>query len=201
MTVRLTLSTIAVVVNPPKELPRITDEDIRSLLNPPLSVGMTNMGQSIVTSTKDQIDVLTTPTKIEVRDLSGADRLKRTKIPRIIHAYLDWYGTQPMSYGINFILTIAPITDPDMWIGSNLVHESIPSKSGKRLLGSKSASFSLEAGQKVWNIRVTSVPKNSLEINFNSSQEINELPSAEFLIEERAEQYRQLKEFIRTLGL
>lgn len=195
----LTMSTIALLVHEPTSPPRISDADLRPLLRSPLQIGQLGNNESIISSNRDQIEVLCSSAKINVRDLSGGNDFTSSKIPAIVHAFFGLYKTTIRSYGINFIITV-DMDVPEVWIGKNLLNAALSEKTGKKLLSGR-ANISLRADSKTWNIQFERNAEGKLEINFNASEEADELPEIERLKIELGEQYQGFRSLILSLGL
>ena len=191
-------STIAVVIQPPVSPPNFEESDLRSLLRPPYSIGQASAGESILSSARDQVEVIFTPSKINVRDLSGKDNFDDSRVPEILHLFVYKYGTLIRSFGINFVILIEN-PDPQRWIRKVLLNPSLEAKSGFSLLGGQ-ARVSLQSGPKTWNIGFQQIQEeNVLELNFNSSEMASELSPIVELQRSMNDQLDKLRELMRKL--
>ena len=191
-------STIAVVIQPPVSPPNIQDADLRSLIRPPYAIGQASATESILSSTRDQMEIILSPSKINVRDTSGKDEFDDSRVPEILHWFVGKYGTPVRSFGINFVILLEN-PNPQLWIKEVLLNPSIESKSGLNLLGGQ-ARISLQTGQKTWNIGFQQMQEeNILELNFNASQEASELPAIMELQQSMNEQLLKLKDLMANL--
>ena len=191
-------STIAVVIQPPASPPGIEDSDLRSIMRPPFSIGQGLAGEAFVSSTRDQMEIILSPTKINVRDLSGRNAFGDSKVPEILHLLVQKYDTTIDSFGINFIFQI-PNSDPQGWIRKILLNPGIQEASGLALLGGQ-ARISLQNNRKTWNISFQQAQDNSgIEVNFNASENTRELPAPDALRQSMDEQLRGLSELISKL--
>lgn len=191
-------STLAVVIQPPAPPLDIGDSDVRSLMRPPFSIGQGPAGENYVSSTRDQLEVMFGPTKINVRDLSGRRDFSESKVPEILHTFVKKYGTPIQSFGINFVILV-PKPDPQGWIQRVLLSPRIERASGLRVLGGQ-AQVSLQAHPKTWNISFQRAQDNSgIEINFNASENMDELPVSDTLRQSMDEQLNGLRELMHNL--
>ena len=191
-------STIAVAIQPPAPPLDIGDSDVRSLMRPPFSIGQGPAGESLLSSTRDQLEVIFSPTKINVRDLSGRRQFGESKVPEILHIFVGKYGTPIQSFGINFVILI-PKPDPQGWIKRVLLNPKIEGASGLRVIGGQ-AQVSLQSNPKTLNISFQRAQDNSgIEMNFNASENTHELPVPNSLRQSMDEQLNGLRELVHNL--
>ena len=197
----LILSTLAVVlaldVLPPPI--GIREDALETILRRPLSISLSPEGP-IISSNRDQVEIRFSPNKIDVRESSGDVTQAKSKIPRIIHGFLDTLAeVKPQSYGVNFILEIN-VEGPREWLGNNLLNPSLAPKLGSSF-SSNLVTLILDRPPKTWTVRLEAQPGDRLTVNFNASESTGALPNQEKLDHEIEDQYKSLNEFLSQIGL
>ena len=195
--IKVVMSTIAILTAPPQQS-AISQQEVEQILTPPLTIGQTSEGL-LVSSQKDQIQVIAGGNRTNVRDLSGRKTFSRNKIPSILHFFVDRFKLQLTSYGVNFIINV-PCIEPVKWIGDNIISSQVSQKTKKTLIGG-TATVKIAAGQKTWNIKFEPSGDKMIEVNFNASEETQQLPNQLRLREELQEQYHALLGFLDALEL
>ena len=198
----LTMTTIAVVVEAPLEPPQITQDAMTQLLRPPLATGVSQSGETLISSNRDQIEVLFSPNKINVRYQGDDPASAKNLIPRTLLQFLTWYQTDVKSYGVNFVVLVSlGEVDPETWLADNLIAPAVSDRLGGAIIGSKGVSISLEAENKTWNLEFSRSTEGKLMINFNSSEEVGEAgwPPTPNLGDQLDSQYEHLVELVRRL--
>jgi len=193
----VTMATIAVITALPDQS-TISQQEFEQILTPPLTIGQGSEGL-LVSSQRDQIQVITGGNRTNVRDLSGRKTFSKNKIPAILHFFIDRFHLQVTAYGINFVINV-PCIEPVKWISDNIISTQVSQKTGKTLIGGI-ATVKVEAGQKIWNIKFEPSGDKMIKVDFNASEETQQLPNRQKLREELQEQYYALLEFIDDLEL
>ena len=200
----LILSTIAVVLGPyasptPIGIGINVDIDVEGILRRPLNISQGPEG-SVITSNRDQVEVRFLTNKLDVRESSGEVTQAKSKVPRIVHGFLDELAEiEIQSYGVNFILEIGE-ERPREWLGNHLLNPDLASQLGPSL-SSNLVTLLFDQPPKTWTVRFQALPGNRLNVNFNASEVTSELPSQEKLGYEIEEQYEALKKFLFEIGL
>ena len=190
------ISTIAVLTPPPAQPKSIDQRDLQRVLARPLSIGQTPDG-IIVSSQRDQIEVIAGGNKINVRDLSGRKTFSESRIPPVLHFFLD--TPQITSYGVNFVIAV-PCAEAPQWIRDNILSTQISEKTGKTVIGGAGV-LKIAFGNKTWNIKLEPREDAYMNVDFNASEETQQLPENGRLREELQEQYDALVGFLNELGL
>ena len=112
---------------------------------------------------------------------------------------MDRFKLQLTSYGVNFIINV-PCIEPVKWIGDNIISTQVSQKTKKTLIGGI-ATVKMAAGQKTWNIKFEPSDDKTITVNFNASEETQQLPDRQRLREELQEQFQALLEFLNALEL
>ena len=191
------MTTIAILTAPP-QISGINQQELEQILTPPLTIGQSDEGM-LVSSQKDQIQVIAGGIKTNVRDLSGRKTFSRSKIPVILHFFINRFKLQVTSYGVNFVINV-PCIEPVKWIGDNIISTQVSQKTGKTLIGGI-ATVKIEAEQKTWNINFKPSGNKMIKVDFNASEETQQLPNQQRLREELQEQYHALLGFLDALEL
>lgn len=193
----LVMSTIAITHEVPKAK-NVNPKELEQILDPPITIGVGPEG-SIFGSQREQIEIIATNTKTNVRDLSGKKDFAGSKVGVILNHFVTKFGLKVNSYGVNFILSVSCPT-PGQWIMNNILSSSISEKTSRKLV-SGAAAISLEAERKTWNMRFEPVDDNKLAVDFNASEKTAELSEADALIGELKVQWELLLKFLGDLGL
>ncbi len=197
-TLDVTMSTIAVLLEPPAQPITLNREVLEGVLRAPLSLAVGLGGQTLVNGQRDQIEVVSGENRINVRDLSGATQFTKSKIPPVLHTFVELYGTPISSYGVNFQIVI-DLPNSGEWIRDNILRGDITKKTRRELLGG-SVGLRVHVAPKTWNIRFEASNPNRLNLDFNAHELKLDLPDQDRLREELREQFRSFKDFLRRLG-
>ena len=190
------MSTIAVITTPPPQPRSIDQKDIQQVLNRPVAIGQSPEG-TVVSSQRDQIEVIVGGNKINVRDLSGQPRFSESKIPPTLHFFLG--SSQINSYGVNFIIAV-PRVEPLQWIRDNILSPQISERTQKILIGGAGA-LRIVFEHKTWNIKLEPGEGDTINVDFNASEKTQQLPDDARLCQELQEQFDALLRFLNDLGL
>ena len=198
--VDLLVSTIAVVFDPTSQPPPVNvPSDLTGIIRQPVNVSGNPLGQLTITSTRDQIELLLSGNRFEVRDLSGTLDQGVAKIPRIVHEVMALLGNPRLSsYGINFVLEM-PKQEARNWLVTTLLSPSIQERLEGEL-SSNHVNLILHRQSKTLTTQLASGVADKIGVNFNASQETPELPNAEHLRDDMKEQYGALIGLLERLG-
>ena len=193
----LSMATIAIITAPPQQS-GINQQELEQILTPPLTIGQSPEGL-LVSSQKDQIQVITGGIKTNVQDLSGRKGFSRSKIPTILSFFVNRFALQVSTYGVNFIINV-PCIESVKWVGDNIISSQVSQKTKKTLIGG-TATVKIAAGQKTWNIKFEPRGDKIINVDFNASEDTQQLPGQKRLREELQEQFQALLEFLNSLEL
>ncbi|MFC2073059.1 hypothetical protein ACFLUU_10285 [Chloroflexota bacterium] len=193
----LSMATIAIITVPPQQS-GINQQELEKILTPPFTIGQSLEGV-LVSSQKDQIQVITGGIKTNVQDLSGRKGFSRNKIPSVLHFFVDRLKLKVTTYGVNFIINV-PCMEPVKWIGDNIISSQVSKKTKKTLIGG-TATVQIAAGQKTWNIKFESRGDKGINVDFNATENAQQLPNQKRLCEELQEQFQALLELLNALEL
>ena len=194
----LTMSTVAVLIEASSQSTRVNQRELEGILNKPLTIGESPAGL-VVSSQRDQTDVIAGGNKINVRDLSGLPRFSECKIPQVLDYFFNLFQAPIVSFGVNFLLTLKR-TEPGQWIRDNMLSSQLADKLAKEILAG-AVSIKLKAEPKICNIKLDPVDDKSIAIDFNAHEEATCLPGEARLRKELQEQYDALLRFLNDLGL
>jgi len=195
--IKVVMSTIAILTASPQQS-GIDQKELEQVLTPPLTIGQSPQGL-FVSSQKDQAQVIAGGNKTEVQDLSGRKTFSKSKTPTILNFFVQRFALQVTSYGVNFVIKV-PCMEPEKWIANNLLSTHVSQKTEKMLLGG-TATLKIASGQKIWNIKFESSGDKTIDVNFNASEETQQLPNQKRLREELQEQFQDLLKFLNALEL
>lgn len=193
----ISMATIAIITALPQQS-GINQQELEQILTPPLTIGQSPEGL-LVSSQKDQIQVIAGGTKTNVRDLSGHKGFSRSKIPTILSFFVTRFELQVTSYGVNFIINV-PCIEPEKWVCDNILSSQVSQKTGETLIGG-SATIKVASGQKIWNIKFEPKGDKVINVDFNASEDAQQLPGQKRLREELQEQFQAMLEFLDALEL
>lgn len=194
----VTISTIAVLTEPSQQALAFDQKELEQVLTRPLSVVQSPVSL-VVTSQRDQLEAVLSGNKINIRDLSGRTDFLPSKIPTVLNFFIQKSGLQVISYGVNFIITV-PCVQPAQWIAKNLISSRVLEKTGKTPIG-RMCVVSVMSGHKTWNIKLEPIDDSMLNVDFNASEETQQLPDVNTMLDEMQEQFDGLLEFLNHLEL
>lgn len=194
----ITMSTIAVTSEQPPEPVSIDQKEMESILARPLTIGQSPQGL-LVSSQRDQLQVIASANKINVRDLSGRPDFSQSKVPTVLDFFIRESRFRVNSYGVNFIITV-PCEEPAQWIRDNILAPQISEKIKKTLVGG-TATVSIASRRKTWNVKFEPSGDGTIGVDFNASEFTAKLPDQDMLREELQEQFDGLLQLLNDLGL
>lgn len=194
----VTMSTIAVLAVTPEQPMSISQKELEDVLRRPVSV-VQSPAALVVSSQRDQIEAILSGNKTNIRDLSGRKDFSESKVPTILHFFIQRLPSRITSYGLNFVMSV-PCAKPARWISDNILSPQITEKTGKTLVGG-AGTLKLEVGSKTWNVKFDPGDNEVISVDFNASEQTEELPEPNRLREELQEQFDELLEFLDSLEL
>ncbi len=196
--VYLVMSTVAILHEIP-EPKNINIKDLEKLLSPPITAVASSPVGTLISSQRDQIEILIANNKTDFRDLSGRKDFSSSNIGKMVEYFVSEFQLKVNTYGINFILRV-PHSEPRKWITENILSPEISSKTGKKLVGGK-GTVSLKSGRKTWNIEFDATEDNRIGVNFNATEKGDKVPSTEALRNELNKQWNLLVKLFSDIGL
>ena len=185
-------------VSPPESL---TIEKFREILRPPLSINPSPDTIRIVSS-RDQIEVLLSPTKTEVRDLSADMDKASLQLPRVLTKVVAFLPS-PMirSYEVNFILEsqVGGKEPAGAWLSRTFLRDSLQSNLGESV-SSDFVTLSYIRESKEHSLEVEAVADSRLSIRAYSSEPTEVLPNSEDLQASIRSQYEYLMTQLERIG-
>ena len=194
----VTISTIAIVTEPRQQALAIDQKELEQVLTRPLSVVQSPVAL-VVSSQRDQLEAILSGNKTNIRDLSGRKTFLPSKIPTVLNFFIQKFALQVISYGVNFIVTM-PCVQPAQWIANNLISSRVLEKTGKTPIG-RICVVSVRSGRKTWNIKLEPIDDSTLNVDFNASEETQQLPDVNTMHNELQEQFDGLLKFLNDLEL
>ena len=196
--VYLMASTIAVATKESAQPVPLDPKAMETILARPIAVGVSPDGL-LFSSQRDQIEAILSGNRIDVRDVSGKLTFKESKVPNVLVSLLELLKLEIVSYGINYLITL-PREKPASWIKDNILARQIEKKTGKKLVGG-AAILRVNAQPKVWNVKLDPSEDQAIQVNFNASEQVGQLPDQKRLREELQEQLDAFLTFLTSLGL
>ena len=193
-------STVAVVYNPQFE-PKspVSAQAIGQFLQRP-TVNLSPDGSVVITSHRDQVEVVLSANKVDFRDVSGRDERVYEKIPGVLHELcLLLSDDPPKSFGINFIVSV-PKENPSAWIAQKFLTKDLNSFI-QAPLESDTVSVIYKQSDKRVTVRFEPSPESTVIVNFNASEEVTKLPGQEEMATDIKFQQRALLDFLAALEI
>jgi len=193
-------STVAIVYGPqfqPKS--PVSAQDLGGFLHRP-TANLAPDGSAVITSHRDQVEVVLSGPKIDVRDVSGSHEKTHEKIPRALHGICRLLSDDhPISFGVNFV-ALVPNDNPGSWIAKKFLNSELRSITHTPL---ESAGISLVYHQhdKRITLRFDPGPDSSVIVNFNANQEITNLPEQDQIAADIKSLRKALLDFLDALDM
>ena len=154
----------------------------------------------VIASSRDQVEVLLWPNKLDVRVIGDEDSGVVTKVPEVLLGVVQVLPELSMrSYGINFLFESDLEQDGTTWLGDKFLSESLK-ELGPRL-SSDSIKFSFANPPKVQTVVLQISNMTRLIVNANASEQVDGLPDKEGLEADVDSQHKFLTDLLRTWGL
>ena len=196
----LVVSTVAVIFESPLQPPAsISSQDVGEFLRLP-SLGYSPDGSLAINSHRDQIEVLLSANKLDVRNVSGEHDKGVERVPAAVHGMCELFSTSaPKSFGVNFIVSVEQ-SEPRSWMAETFLRGDLASVL-EDSPGSDMLSFVYVRGVKTITVRFDVRPGFGINVNYNASEEISALPGREELGSDLDAQKANLDDLLRALGL
>ena len=194
----LVMSTVAILHEIP-EPKNINIKDFEKLLSPPINAVASLPVGMLISSQRDQVEILIANNKTDFRDLSGKKDFSSGKIVELVEYFVSELQLKINTYGINFILKVNR-SRSDRWIVENILCSEISKKTGKKLLGGK-GTISMKSGRKTWNIEFEASEVDKIGVNFNATEKGDKVPSDGALTTEIKRQWNSLVKLLGDLNL
>lgn len=200
ISLELVLSSIALVIEP-NELTQpvsITQEVLTPILRGPLNIGQTGDGRTIIGSVRDQIEVQFSPTKIDIRDLSGAFEQSVERIPRLVGEFLALLPQgQISSYGVNFVVEFK-IENSEHWLSTKLLHPELANIMSSPVSTSLTV-LKFDSPPNTLILRFEIRSGGVINLNFNSSTPAEAYPEHDVVARDMRDEYERLSTIVRSL--
>jgi hypothetical protein len=191
-------STVAILFGPefqPKS--PVPGQEIGKFMHRPI-LNISPEGATVLTSHRDQIEVLLAGNKLDVRDVSGRGNTAHERIPTVLHGICPIISNdKPRSYGINFVVS-TPNDNPTGWIAERFLNQDLCSIVGSPI-GSNGVSVVFERANKIITVRFDPGPESTIMVNFNASQVISELPKTQAMATDIEAQHGRLLKLLAAL--
>ena len=196
----LVASTVALVFQPPLQPPvPFSGQDMARFLHLP-TPGYSADGSLAINSHRDQIEVLLSANKLDVRNVSGEFEKGVDRVPAVMHGMCEVLSAPaPKSFGVNFLLSVDK-QDPRVWMAQTFLKEDLASVM-QDSLGSDIVSVIYGRGKKIITVRFEVRPDSGITVNYNASEEVGELPGREQLAADIEVQEGNLRELLGALGI
>ena len=193
-------STVAVLFGPefqPKS--PVPGQAIAEFMHRP-TVNMSPEGAAVITSHRDQLEVVLAANKLDIRDVSGRGTTAHERIPRVVHGICPILSNdQPKTYGINFVVSM-PKENPTGWIAQKFLRQNLNSII-EPPIESNGVSVAFDQSNKRITVQFQPSPDSTIMVNFNASQAISELPRQETLATDIESQLKTLLDLLAALEI
>ena len=193
-------STVAVLFMPqfqPKS--PVSAQALGEVLHRP-TANMAPDGSVVITSHRDQVEVVLSGPKVDVRDVSGSADKTHEKIPSVLHGICRLLSDEaPRSFGINFVVSV-PNENPSAWIGQKFLNKELNSII-QTPLESNIVSVIYNQSNKRATVRFEPGPESTVVVNFNASQEITKVPGEEEIATDIKSQRTALLDLLEALEI
>ena len=196
----LVASTVALVFQSPLQPPvSFSGQDMVQFLHLP-SPGYSPDGSLAINSHRDQIEVLLSANKLDVRNVSGDFEKGVQKVPDVMHGMCDLLDAHsPRSIGINFVLSVHK-EEPRSWMAQRFLNGELASIL-QGPLGSDIISVIYGRGDKTITVRFEARPDSGITVNYNASEEVSVVPERDQLASDIQVQQSNLNELLEALGV
>ena len=194
------VSSIAVTFLPQREGPQsLSGEAFSQFMNRPIP-NRSPDGSLVVTSNRDQIEVILSPGKVDVRDLSGDPDRAKLKLPTVlIRMWEQLQQTEVLSYGINFIVQVE-MQDPQNWMGETFLRPDLNEKLAVQPR-SDAVHLSFDEADTTRLIRLQVPDASHILVNSNDSRAITVIPDVQELQDNLETQRNKLETLLTNLGI
>ena len=197
----LLVSAVAVVYDPVPAPDDLSIDTFRDFLRPPLNL-YPPTDSLRVASSRDQMEVLLSPVRVEVRDLSGDIEKSRAKVAEVLTGVV---GILPeprfRSYEIDLFLESYAGEDEDVeaWLGQRFLRESLQEDLG---VGVSCDNVTVTYEREDWTqtIELEAVTGSRVIIRFYSRQDITDLPDRDDLQVDVQAQHEYLSALLQKVG-
>src|SRR4030042_6424976 len=110
----LVMSTVALLHEIP-EPKNINIKEFEKFLGPPINAVASSPVGMLISSQRDQTEILIANNKTDFRDLSGRKDFSSSNIGKIVEYFVSEFQLKVHTYGINFILRM-PHSEPQKWV-------------------------------------------------------------------------------------
>ena len=198
----LLVSTIAVVHDAatPQTNP-FSEEKLRGLVRPPLNV-LPTMDSFRVVSNRDQIELVLSSVRSEVRDFSGDVDKASSRISEVLTGVMGLLAEPVVrSYGVNFLLEsrYEETEDVAAWLGQHFLRDDLKGELGTPV-SCDAITFSYDREGKSHTIDIEITGDSTLTINSNASEHTEALPNKSKLEVELKSQHDYLFDLLRKVG-
>ena len=191
---------VAAVYDPVGAPDNLSADTFRDFIRPPLTI-YPPVDSFRVVSNRDQIEILLSPSRTEVRELSGdADRAK-IKLPEVLAGVLGILR-EPVfrSYEIDFYLESYAKENEDVgaWLGRHFLTTGIHDLGAGVSCQNVTVSYDRNAWTQTIDLEV--VPESRVIVRSYSHRDIDELPDKNDAQQDVQSQHEYLSELLRKVG-
>ncbi len=198
----LLVSTIAVIHDAvPSPVNLFSEETLRGLVRPPLNVFPT-MDSFRIVSNRDQIELVLSPVRSEVRDFSGDVEKASSKLSDVLKGLMGLLAEPVVrSYGINFLLEsrYEETEEVAVWLGQHFLRDNLTGDLGTPV-SCDEITFSYEREDKSQTINIEVTGDSTVIINSSASEQTDALPDKSKLEVELKSQHDYIFNLLRKVG-
>ncbi len=196
--IEVVTSAVAILGVPSPESVALEQKEIEEILAPPLTAGQSGSA-FMISSPRDQIEVVFAGKTLAVRDLSGHSEFSQSKVPAVLDFFVRRAAPRVSSYRVDFTIVVRR-PEAEQWVRDNIFANQVSVKTQKKLLGG-SAMLRISADPKTWNVSLQPKDDNKIIVEFGATEDTQEVPGQVDLRKQIGEQFESMLRFLTGLGL
>lgn len=195
--------TSIVVVLSEEPVRRLSVDELKRIIHPPLNISSSPDGVTIASSPRDQIDIYLGQGRVQVRDNSGQEPGKKP-VSKVIYDVLVPLGASYRAFGLNYGLTFKIKSDllPAKLIKDKFLNVGfLEPKLGSSLVGA-SVRLHYPKGAKVCNLLLEAyegLKSDRFHADLNVHEDTTSLPPQDALAESFKKEHDDLLKFLASL--
>ena len=195
--------TSIVVVLSCEPVRRLSIDELKGIIHPPLNIGSSPDGITVVSSPRDQLDILLGQSHVQVRDNSGQEPGKKP-VSKVIYDVLVPLGVTYRAFGLNYGLVFKAKSDlsPAKLIRDKFLNVGFLEPKLDSPLEGASVRLYYPRGAKICNLLLEPYegPKSDrFHIDLNVHEDTTSLPPPDALAESFKKEHDDLLKFLASL--
>ena len=199
----IVMTNIVILIGPrEQEAAPLNQERLNQILHPPLSIGQTIDGGLVISSPRDQIEVILVQNQLNVRDISGKTPSERPLTSKVVSELFLSINSPITAYGLNYELTFksANGVTPSNWIASTFGNVKNIQKHTNLQVDYRAVTLQVHHESKLWNLSIGAASEERIRVELNAHASTSAFPSEKELVQEFADEYKKLLPFVESLN-